>query len=67
MQSDEKSADGKSAGSTDGLGVALAMKRIAQRRPGNSRLVYDRATRTIRIKGQQGEDKGNSGLTFHDE
>jgi len=52
--------------SDDGLGIASAMKRIAKRRPGTSRLVYDKATRTIRIKGQRGEDKGDSGLKLHD-
>ena len=47
--------------------VGAAMRRIAQRRPGHSRLVYDRVTRTVRIQGQHGEDKGDSGLGLHDE
>ena len=46
--------------------VGAAMARIAKRRPGRSRLVYDRSTRTIRVRGMHGEDKGDSGLHTHD-
>ena len=63
---DKRNQKDNRVASNDELGVASAMKRIVQRRPGNSYFVYDRATRTIRIKGQQGEDKGNSGLKLHD-
>lgn len=42
--------------------IKEAFARICKRKPGRSRLVYDRVTRTIRIKGQQGEDKGDSGV-----
>ena len=66
MTNDKQESADKIVGSTDGLDVDSSMKRIAQRRPGNSRLVYDRTTRTIRIRGQQEEDKGDSGLIFHD-
>jgi len=46
--------------------VRAAMDRIARRRPGKCRLVYDRQTRTIRKVGLNGEDMGDSGLHTHD-
>lgn len=46
--------------------IRLAFDRIVKRKPGHSRLVYDRATRTIRVKGQYGEDKGDSGMGLHE-
>lgn len=46
--------------------VGAAMARIAKRRPGRCRLVYDRQTRTIRKRGMHGEDMGDSGLHLHD-
>lgn len=37
--------------------IASAMQRITKRRPGNSRLVYDKATRTIKVVSRSGATK----------
>lgn len=43
-----------------------AMQRIARRKPGMCRLVYDPQTRTIRKMGPQGKDLGDSGIRMRE-
>ena len=43
-----------------------AIEKIAQRKPGRSRLVYDKATRTIRCVDSQTLASKPTGLVIHD-
>lgn len=47
--------------------IEKEMKEVAQRRPGNSKLVYSRITKTIVIVNQLGQIVRDTGLTLREE
>ena len=47
--------------------IKKAMQGIVKRRPGNSRLVYDKATRTILVKSRLGITKPAKAVMISDD
>jgi len=47
--------------------ITKAMNKIAQRKPGNSKLVYDRLRQRIVVVDRDGKYMRDSGITFGDE
>jgi len=68
MKLSEKRAMSKcESGSVLSNSIKTLMEQIAKRRPGRSRLVYDKATRTIVCVNPQTGDKKPTGLIIHDD
>jgi hypothetical protein len=47
--------------------IEKEMKEVAQRKPGNSRLVYSKSTKTIVVINQLGQIVRDTGLTLREE
>ena len=47
--------------------IKSAMEMIAQRRPGNSKLIYDRTRKRIIVVSKQGKYVRDAGITFHED
>ena len=62
MEADEPPAKGEGMKEV----IKDAMKRIARRKPGNSKLVYDRARQTIIVVDREGKYIRDAGITVHD-